>query len=268
MRFLWICCLQVLPALAQFRADEMMRPYAYTNELGEVLTCRASYPPFPAAGKRYPLILFLHGSAACGTDNQKQITSGLPTLLASLLKQREQVIVVAPQCQMGNWWVRKLAMSADYTAAQEMTPSLEVALEVCQHFVQDRQADPDRLYITGLSLGGFGTWDAIQRAPDLFAAAVPIAAGGDTKRARAIKSVPVWVFHAQDDKNVNVECARRMVSALKAVGGKVTYTEYEKGGHNSWDRAYSDKKMIAWLLKQTRKKQPLWKFWLWLGERY
>ncbi|MCL2104568.1 MAG: phospholipase [Kiritimatiellaeota bacterium] len=265
MRTFLICWLWALPVLAQFTPDEMMKPYAYTNEAGEVFTCRLSYPQFPVEGKKYPLVLFLHGSTACGTDNRKQIAMGLPTLLSSFLKQRAQVIVVAPQCPPGilNWWVTKIAMSAEYSATKEIAPSLEVALELCNHLVRDKQADPDRLYVTGLSLGGFGTWDAIQRYPEMFAAAIPISAGGDTKLAGNIASVPVWVFHSQDDKNVNVECSRRMVKALKAAGGKVTYTEYAKGGHNSWDRAYSDTNVVKWLLEQTRKKQPWWKFWRW-----
>jgi len=255
------CFLCALPALAQFKPDETMKPYAYTNETGEVFTCRVSYPQFPAQGKKYPLVLFLHGSNQCGTDNYKQITSGFVSFMSSLLKQREQVIVIVPQCQMGNWWVTRLAMTNTYSMSKEIAPALDVALELCQHFMTDKQGDPDRFYITGFSLGGFGTWDAIQRHPELFAAAVPICAGGDEKLARNMKSVPVWVFHGAEDQNVSVDCSRRMVKALRKVGGNVEYTEYPKAGHNVWDKAYSDKHLIAWMLKQSRKKEPWWKFW-------
>ena len=262
MRIFVACCLLALPVAAQFTPDQMMKPYAYTNDAGEVFMCRVSAPQFPAEGRKYPLILFLHGSGECGTDNQKQVKVGVPALLETLLKQQEPVIVVAPQCQAGNWWVKSLAMSEGYAASKEPAPSLEVALELCRHFVEARQADPDRLYITGLSLGGFGTWDAIQRNPELFAAAVPICGGGDVRMLRGLKSLPIWVFHAREDKNVSVECSRRMVAQLKALGSKkVLYTEYETGGHNSWDRAYKDRKMVEWLLKQTRAKPPWWKFW-------
>ena len=264
MKSVIACCLLALPALAQFTYDQMMKPYAYTNDAGEVFACRLSAPQFPVAGKKYPLILFLHGSGECGTDNQKQITVGIPTLVSSLLKQPEQVMVLAPQCQPMDWWVKRLAMTADYSPTKDIAPSLEVALDLCRHLVEARQADPDRIYVTGFSLGGFGTWDAIQRHPEMFAAAIPVCGGGDTRQARDIKKMPIWVFHAQDDKNVPVECSRRMVTQLKAIGAKkVNYTEFEKGGHNSWDRAYGDKKVIAWLLGQTREKAAWWKFWKW-----
>ncbi len=247
--------------LAQFKPEEMMKPYAYTNEMGEVLTCQLRAPQFLQPGKSYPLILFLHGSGECGTDNEKHTRVGLPALLRQLVLQPEPVIVVAPQCQAGNWWVKKLAMQPDYRASKEPASSLEIALELCNHLVKSKQADPNRLYITGLSLGGFGTWDAIQRNPSYFAAAVPICGGGDTSYARALKTIPIWAFHGGEDKNVHPDCSRRMVLAIKDAGGKITYTEYEKGQHAIWDNAYSDRALLPWLLKQTRVQKPWWKFW-------
>jgi len=262
MRVSIVCVLLAFPVLAQFAPDQMMRPYAYTNDAGKVLTCRLHSPRFPEAGKKYPLILFLHGSNECGTNNLSQIKMGLPKLLSSLLLQQEQVMVLAPQCSRENWWVKNVSMSADHALAKNIAPSLAAVLELCQHLVETKQADPDRLYITGLSLGGFATWDAIQRYPKMFAAAVPICGNGDIQQVRAIKSMPIWVFHAKDDKHVPVDCSRRMVKKLKAAGAKkVNYTEYESGGHNSWDRAYANKQMIEWLLQQTNKKEPWWKFW-------
>jgi len=249
-------------AFTQFKPEEMMKPYVYTNEQGEALACQLWAPQFPKPDKKYPLILFLHGSGECGNDNILQTRAGLPTLLKRLVLLPDPVIVVAPQCQNGNWWVKKLAMHPDYKAAKEPTPSLEVAVELCQHLIQAKQADPDRLYITGLSLGGFGTWDAIQRDPAFFAAAVPICGGGDPRFAASLKDLPLWVFHGREDKNVPVDTSRRMVQALQAAGSDVIYTEYEKGSHLIWDEAYSEKQLVPWLLKQTRAtKKPWWKFW-------
>lgn len=246
---------------AQFKPHEMMKPYAYTNEFGEVLICQLWAPQFLVPEKKYPLILFLHGSGECGIDNERQTRAGLPSLLKQLVLQPEPVIVLAPQCQTGNWWVKNLAMQPDYHAAKEPTASLDIALELCRHLVQAKQADPDRLYITGLSLGGFGAWDAIQRDPSFFAAAVPICGGGDPHFARALKALPIRVFHGSDDKNVHPDCSRRMVRAIESVGGNISYTEYEHGAHVIWDQAYSDKDLIPWLLKQTRVKKPWWKLW-------
>lgn len=251
-----------LPAGAQFTVDEALKPYVYTNAVGETFPYRLSAPQFPESGKKYPLILFLHGSGECGTDNLRQITVGLPALMATLLKRPEPVMVLAPQCQNGNGWVKRLAMKPDYAAAKEPTPALDVVFELCRHLVDARQADPDRIYITGLSLGGFGTWDAIQRQPQLFAAAVPICGGGDLRRVQEIKRLPLWVFHGANDKNVPVECSRRMVVLLKQIGNRrVRYTEYKDAEHNVWDQTYANPEVLDWLFRQTRAPQPWWKFW-------
>jgi len=252
----------VLTAFAQFSVEDMLKPCTYTNETGEIFPYRMRAPQFPVAGKKYPLILFLHGSGECGSDNLRQIGVGLPALMASLLNVPEQVIVVAPQCQTGNWWVKRLALTTDYAAAKEPAPSLEVALEICRHLITEYHADPDRLYITGLSLGGFGTWDAIQREPELFAAAIPICGGGDIRRVQEIKRLPIWIFHGKADKNVSVECSRQMNEALRLAGNrKVQYTEYEQSEHNVWDQTYSNPKVIEWLLHQTRAKKSWWRIW-------
>ena len=249
-------------ARAQFTGEELLKPFVYTNETGETFAYRMSAPQFPVPGKTYPLILFLHGSGECGTDNLRQIKVGLPTLMATLLKRPEPVIVVAPQCQTGNGWVKQLARDESYAMPKDAAASLEVALELCRHVAATRQADTNRLYVTGLSLGGFGAWDAIQREPGLFAAAIPICAGGDIRRVQGLKKMPIWVFHGTDDKNVAVDCARRMVAALKQAGSRrVRYTEYEKSAHNVWDRTYANPEVIDWLLLQNRAEKPWWRFW-------
>lgn len=116
------------------------------------------------------------------------------------------------------------------------------------------QIDPDRLYITGLSMGGFGTWDAIQRKPDLFAAAVPICGGGDVSKASHITKIPIWVFHGAEDNLVNPKWSRDMVEAIKRAGGNPKYTEYPGVGHHSWVPAYSDPELFEWLFSQKKKK--------------
>ncbi len=249
---------------AQFQAADMMKAYSYTNETGEVANYRMWAPQFPQAGVKYPVILFLHGSGECGTDNLKQIKVGVPKLLNGILKSGKQAIVIAPQCQREsiNCWVRRIAFTEKYAAEKEPTVALESALEIANHVIATRNGDPDRLIITGLSLGGFGTWDAIQRDPTPFAAAAPICGGGDVRLGVRLKKIPLWVAHGALDKNVSVECSRRMVAVAKANGNKkITYIEYPKGGHFIWDQVYSDPKFIDWLFKQTRLNKPWWKFW-------
>jgi predicted peptidase len=261
MKLMASLLLLCLPAAARFSADDQMKPLVYTNETGETFPYRLSAPQFPEPGRKYPLILFLHGSGECGTDNQRQIKVGLPALLRTLQKRAEPALVLAPQCQPDSWWVKRLALGPDYAAAKEPAPSLALALELCRHVAAERQADPDRLYITGLSLGGFGAWDAIQREPGLFAAAVPICGGGDLRRLQEVKRLPIWVFHGRNDKNVPVSCGREMVAGLRQIGGRVKYTEYENAEHNVWDRVYGDEAVVGWLLSQKRGERPWWKLW-------
>ena len=250
-------------AFAQFTPDTMMRREAYTNQTAEVFKYRIWSPQFLRKGEKLPVILFLHGSGECGTDNEKQLKHGIPLLLNQLLKQNIKAIVIAPQCQMPllNSWVHRIAFKETYSADKNPALGLETALEIAQHVIDTQQGDPDRFYITGLSLGGFGTWDAIQREPDRFAAAAPICAGGDTSLAPRLKNLPIWVAHGEEDKNVPVECSIRMVNAIKAAGGrKIVYHQYPKVGHDVWNRVYGDPKFVSWLLEQRRNK-PWWKFW-------
>ncbi len=251
-----------LPAGAQFSADALMAPYVHTNATGSLFPYRAHIPAYPEAGRKYPLILFLHGSGECGTDNQRQIRVGLPTLLTALLKRPGHVLVVAPQCEGTNRWTQLLARGETYRMEPQPTSAMEAALAICRRMVAEHQADPDRLYVTGLSLGGFGAWEAVQREPSLFAAAVPICGGGDMSRARELRDLPIWVFHGTDDKNVSVECSRRMVAALRGAGNRtVSYTEYERATHNVWDRAYATPALLDWLLLQTRERKSWWMIW-------
>ncbi len=253
----------VLPAMAQFTVDEQMRFCTVTNETGEVFEWRMSAPRYPVAGRKYPLIVFLHGSGECGSDNKRQITLGLPRLLTTLRALNREAIVMAPQCQRGNWWVARLAMTPDYRMAPEPTPALEVLMELIRHVMATQPADPERVYVTGLSLGGFAAWEAVQRYPEMFAAAVPLCGGGDIHAAKRLKHLPLWIFHGDKDTNVSVECSRRMVAALRDAGSRsVNYTEYPGVAHNCWDRAYSDREMVTWLLEQSRaRRKPWWKFW-------
>ena len=263
MKWIALLIISALPAMAQFTVEEQMRFCSYTNDFGEVFKWRMKSPQYPVKNRKYPLIVFLHGSGECGTDNKRHIRVGLPKLLNSLRVLNEQAIVMALQCQRGNWWVKRLAMQPSYRMAKDPMPSMEVLMELIDHVKATKPVDPDRVYITGLSLGGFGTWEAIMRYPDVFAAAVPICGGGDLHEVKKLEKMPVWVFHGDKDKNVSVECARRMVKAMRDAGCReLFYTEYPGVKHNSWNRAYSDQQMIAWLLEQKRQtKKPWWKFW-------
>lgn len=210
------------------------------------------------ADKKWPVILFLHGAGERGSDGSAQTTVGLPALVRSR-KANFPAIVVMPQCHWGTWWGDPQMEAQTFAALDES--------------MREFNGDPQRVYLTGLSLGGYGTWAFGYKYPGRFAALVPVCGGVRTHRrvqppewhpaydpsvdpyaktAQGIGKTPVWAFHGALDATVPVSESQKLVQALKEAGGNVRYTEYPGVGHNSWDRAYSEKDLIPWLLSQRR----------------
>ncbi len=206
------------------------------------------------AGKKYPLVLFLHGAGERGDDNKSQLKYG-PTWLADD-KNREKYpcYVLAPQCRSGKKWAE-----VDWSAATStpMTPEpgsqMKAALAALDDTIKKEQVDEARLYLTGLSMGGYGSWDLAARQPDRFAAVVPICGGGDEKQAAKLTKLPIWVWHGDADKAVKVERSRQMVEAIKTAGGSPKYTELPGVGHDSWTAAYTGpENCLSWLFEQKK----------------
>jgi poly(3-hydroxybutyrate) depolymerase len=137
-------------------------------------------------------------------------------------------------------------------AAKDPSTPMRLTLEAMAQLRKEFNLDDQRLYITGLSMGGYGTWDAIARNPKLFAAAVPVCGGADEATAPIIKDIPIWCFHGGADPVVPTDRSRNMIKALKEAGGDPKYTEYPGVGHNSWDKAYSEPDLPKWLFEQKR----------------
>jgi predicted peptidase len=195
----------------------------------------------------YPLVLFLHPSGLNGTDNRLQIGSTFllnNPALVFVKPENQQVwpcFMMAPQCPVGHDW----GFSA--------VPStwLKLTIEVIDALQQEFRIDPGRLYVTGYSIGGFGTWSAIMAYPGKFAAAVPVAGGGDVHSADRCAQTPMWNFHSDDDPTVSVENSRAMIAAVRAAGGNPIYTEYTGYGHNTWGPAYAEPDLLLWLFAQS-----------------
>lgn len=200
-------------------------------------------------GKR-PLLLFLHGAGERGNDNKAQLVHGKAMMLTAA--RQYGAFVLAPQCPRGRKWAEVDWGKPTHKMPQESSQPLRLALEVIEKMQKQYPVDPDRLYVMGLSMGGYGTWDAVQRYPDLFAAAVPICGGGDETAAGRIRA-PAWAFHGDKDRAVPVSRSRNMIEAIKKAGGKPRYTEYPGVGHNSWDTAFKDPEMLKWLFSQRRR---------------
>lgn len=225
---------------------------------GESYLYQVFVPSDWSADKKWPVILFLHGAAERGLDGSRQTSVGLPSVVR---RQRADfpAIVVMPQCRRGTWW-------GDPRMEAQVFRALDEAM-------REFHGDPDRIYLTGLSLGGYGTWAFGYKHSDRFAALVPVCGGIRTHRriqppewhpasdsssdpyaktAQGIGPTPVWAFHGAQDATVPVSESQKLVQALKEAGGNVRYTEYPGVGHNSWDRAYSEEELIPWLLSQRR----------------
>ena len=196
---------------------------------------------YQSRGKeRWPLIFFLHGIGERGNDPWKVKVHGPPKVAEKM--SNFPFIVVSPQCPSGEWW---------------STDTLMVLLDD----VMDRyKVDPARVYLTGLSMGGFGTWSLALEHPERFAAVVPVCGGGnplyvnsyDAARKAALKAVPFWVFHGDKDNTVPVTESQRMVEALKKFGCDIKLTTYPGVGHDSWTQTYANPELYQWLLEHRR----------------
>ena len=224
-----------------------------------VIVAKAKYkfqvfvPDTWTPSKKWPVILFLHGVGERGDDGLSQTGLGIgPAIRAN--RSRFPAIVVMPQCRKDLWWMD--------------SPMDDVAMAALDQASKEFQGDPRRTYLTGLSMGGYGTWHLAAKYPGKFAAIVPICGGilrpdearvhspQDTKpytdTANKIGAkTPVWIFHGAFDDTIPVTESRRMAEAMKALGGEVRYTEYPGVGHNSWDKAYAEPELFTWMLSKS-----------------
>jgi predicted esterase len=219
----------------------------------ETLLYRIHSPAKIEAGKKYPLVIFLHGAGERGDDNKKQLVHGTGDILKFAKSTSQPAYIVAPQCPRGQQWVDAPWSKLAHTMPKTPSKSMALAIGLIKKSVADLPVDDKRIYVTGLSMGGFGTWDIIQRMPNYFAAAIPVCGGADTAEAPKLKSMPIWCFHGGRDRVVKTQRSRDMIAAIKKAGGQPKYTEYPGVGHNSWSRTYSDKKVLAWLFAQRAK---------------
>lgn len=230
------------------------KPLVYKNAAGETLPYRLLTPLRYDSGKAYPLVLFLHGAGERGSDNTITCKNALPEFASDAVMKKYPAFFIVPQVPEDEKWTSVKAWNEAHTiASPEPEKSLRLALEIIEQVRKDYNIDPQRIYITGISMGGYGTWDAIWRHPGLFAAAAPICGGGDPSKAPVIAKMPLWVFHGGADTTVPTPKSREMVAALKAAGGKPKYTEYPGVKHDSWTRTYQNPEFYAWLFAQRKK---------------
>jgi predicted peptidase len=185
-------------------------------------------------GKKWPLIIFLHGSDESGRDLKRLKTHGLP----KIVEQRNDFpfIVASPQA---------------------LTPAEGFNGDMLNGMLDDLVAslpvDVDRIYLTGLSMGGFATWGWAVETPERFAAIAPICGGWDPADAQKLKKLPIWAFHGADDDVIDITDGQDMVDAVKAVGGNVKFTVYPDGGHDVWTETYENPALYDWFMQHTKR---------------
>jgi len=267
---MWITTLTLFTFLLVLALAEAAAPRVETGFLDREITLdnvthryQVYVPVNYARGKLHPVILFLHGAGEGGEDGLLQTQVGLGPAIRQA-RERFPFVVVFPQARRGQFWAGNMATLAFKTLDQT---------------VKEFNGDPQRLYVTGISLGGFGTWYAAAKAPGKFAAIVPICGFVNLKRpdlpgdreafvlkdnpfdkspdpyvaaASQISKVPTWIFHGGADPVISPDESRRMFQTLKTSGFDVKYTEYEGVGHDSWDKAYAEPDLAPWLLSHRR----------------
>jgi predicted peptidase len=230
----------------------------FTSPEGEKLPYRILYPKGYVKTKKYPLILVLHGAGERGKDNEKQLTHGSKLFLDSSAREKFPAIVVFPQCPEENYWSSveidrtKSPLALDFNYSRPVTEPLSLAMMLLEKLIQNESVHKKRIYITGLSMGGMGTFEAVYRYPHTFASALPICGGGDTMRYEKVNT-SFWIFHGGIDAVVDVHYSRAMVRKLKQEHVDVKYTEYPDMNHNSWDSAFAEPDFLKWMLSHRLK---------------
>jgi predicted peptidase len=239
-QILFTLLLATAPAIAQDNLDGFFGR-THKSSAG-TMQYRLFIPKGYDPAKKYPLVLWLHGSGGAGNDNRKQITlastQGTHAWTRPENQAKNPAFVLAPQSSSGKAWTS--------------TGQLDVVLEILAAVQKEFSIDPLRLYVAGQSMGGYGTWELIIRKPGLFAAAIPLCGGGRFMDASVLAKMPIWAFHGAADPTVSVWESRKMIEAIRKAGGNPRYTEYPGVRHEVWIPAFKESGLLDWVFAQHR----------------
>src|SRR6266481_3413075 len=248
MRFItltfWLV-LAVLPCTAQDVVDGFVAR-TFTSASRQVMPYRLFIPPSYDKDRQYPLVLWLHGAGGAGSNNMAQIvedqTLGTHTWTRPQNQARYPTFVLVPQSP-----TNRVSSGID-----RLSPEMLLVLGILDAVRGEFNIDTLRIYVAGQSDGGVGTWNVIMQRPNLFAAAIPLCGGGDPSGAFRIASMPIWAFHGARDVVIPVTESRRLIAAIRKVGGHPRYTEYRNVGHDVWIPAFAEPDLVGWLFAQHR----------------
>ena len=202
----------------------------------------------------YPVVVVLHGAGERGTDNTSQLNNLVPNLFNRKNSPFYQAIVIFPQCPTGTQWVNTPWANGNYDVDRvPISKPLQATVELLDSLIDTYSINPNRQYVMGLSMGGFGTWDLLMRYPERFAAAIPYCGGADTSKAASLVNIPIHTFHDTTDPTVPCAGTQAMVEAIKAAGGTlIEYTETSKYGHDVWSPGSRALTLFNWLFEQRK----------------
>lgn len=200
-----------------------------------------------------PLVIFLHGAGERGRDNCAQLKHCIRFFIEDTITSHYPFLLMLPQCSNERRWVNTDWCLPEHTMDSVPTTELRGVMAVLDSLIDVGAVDYTRVYICGISMGGFGTWDALQRWPEKFAAAIPVCGGGDPTYAEAMKDIPFYIFHGLQDGIVMSSRSTQMYDALREVGNtKVVLVTYPDLGHGCWDEAFSTPGLFKWLFGKRR----------------
>jgi len=225
--------------------------HVYTNASGKTMPYRLFVPKNRDPKKKYPLVFFLHGAGARGDDNVRHLLPWFAGWTDDAVQKEHPCFILMPQCPANQKWVNTPWKNGSYSIKNiPISTPMTLAKEIFDQVVAENPIDETRIYVVGLSMGGYGAWNFIMRYPDLVTAAVACCGAGDPSMAYRLKDLPIWAFHGDKDTIVPFEGSKDMVNAIKEEGGEIKFTIYENFGHQAHKRAWKSKALVEWLFSQ------------------
>ena len=260
MNFYLISLLFIFFSSTVFSQDKLLFERKIFIHKNDTLLYRMLLPLDYDPSKKYPLVLFLHGSGERGNDNEAQLIHGAELFLRDSIRQNYPAIVVFPQCPLNSYWSNvtivtdsiKQTRNFNFPQSGKPTIAMKLVMRLMNILTKTHSVQNKKIYVGGLSMGGMGSFEIVKRNPDLFAAAIPICGGANTSIASKLIKTNWWLFHGEKDNVVDVKYSKDMAVAIKNTGGSLKLTLYPEANHNSWDSAFAENDFMKWLFSNSK----------------
>lgn len=233
--------------------------YTYTNEKGEKMPYRLFLPPNYDPKKKYPLLLSFHGAGSRGNDNLKQLRPWVAGWMDLEIQKKYPCIILMPQCPVKQRWVDVSWNTGSYRFNEvPLSKPMKLAKEILDKVIRQNRVDRNRIYVMGVSMGGYGAWNFVMNFPEMTAAVIPVCGAADPAMAKKISDIPIWGFHGDHDATVPLSGSRDMFESLYNQNkNKARLTIYKNVGHNSYEFAWKETQLIDWVFSQKKTKTEL-----------